>query len=611
MVTRINGFSGMDIDSLVKSMMTAKRASYDKITQNKQLVEWKRDSYREINSKLYDFRFNKLTDKYGKDSALNANKAVVTGNTDALKADATADANGIDMKVQISKLATSATVQTTGTDKTYKGTSTLAEVDGVNLAGMSETDRKDYLDKGFELVINGVSFKDDNGKPLFNGLTSISSMISTINSNTKANVNASYDELTGQLIIRSKTSGPAGKVDIGGNTGSNSVINLFGGTPTNKTVIETNGVGSGFLGSTKLSDLTGATEPFSLKINNETFSFAGSKSIADVITEISAHTGANATASFDEKSGKLVLTSKDGAPIKLGTDTGDNTLLALFKGEQNFKSGENAKLNINGIDVEKDSNNFILNGITFNLLSTTPSGETVNITTQRNPDNVLETIKGFIEDYNSLLSTLNTKTSEAKYRNFSPLTDEQKKEMKDADIKAWTEKSQSGLLKNDDILTSTVSQMRMIITANLGDLSAMGITTGKYYDEGKLILDESKLKKAISDNPQKILDLFQGPVSSPSTGIFDKLAEKVSSSINMISDRAGTDRFSGSVTGAYKPESVMGRELKSYDSRMDTMLKNLTIAENRYYKQFTAMEQAISKLNSQSSSLLSSLGSNS
>ncbi|KAA8756255.1 flagellar filament capping protein FliD [Paenibacillus sp. UASWS1643] len=610
MVTRINGFSGMDIDSLVKSMMTAKRASYDKITQNKQLVEWKRDSYREINSKLYDFRFNKLTDKYGKDSALNANKAIITGNKDALKADATADANGIDMKVQISKLATSATVQTTGTDKTYKGTSTLAEVDGVDLAGMSETARKDYLDKGFDLVINGVSFKDDNGKPLFNGLTSISSMISTINSNTKANVNASYDELTGQLIIRSKTSGPTGKVDIGGNTGTNSVINLFGGTP-DKTVIETNGTGSGFLGSTKLSALTGATEPFSLKINNETFSFAGSATIDDVIAEVSSRAGANATASFDNATGKLVFTSKNGDAIKLGTDTGDNTLLNLFKGEKTFQSGENAKLNINGIDVEKDSNNFILNGITFNLLATTPPGETVNITTQRNPDNVLETIKGFIEDYNSLLSTLNTKTSEAKYRSFAPLTDEQKKEMKEADIKAWTEKSQSGLLKNDDILTSTVSQMRMIITANLSDLSAMGITTGKYYDEGKLILDESKLKSAISDNPQKILDLFQGSVSSPSTGIFDKLAEKVGNSINMISDRAGTDRFSGSITGAYKPESVMGRELKSYDSRMDTMLKNLTIAENRYYKQFTAMEQAMSKLNSQSSSLLSSLGLNS
>ncbi|MEO2256601.1 flagellar filament capping protein FliD [Paenibacillus amylolyticus] len=611
MVTRINGFSGMDIDSLVKSMMTAKRASYDKITQNKQLVEWKRDSYREINSKLYDFRFNKLTDKYGKDSALNANKAIITGNKDALKADATADANGIDMKVQISKLATSATVQTTGTDKVYKGTSTLAEVDGVNLAGMSETDRKDYLDKGFDLVINGVSFKDDSGKPLFNGLTSISSMISTINSNTKANVNASYDELTGQLIIRSKTSGPAGKVDIGGNTGTNSVINLFGGTPTDKAVIETNGAGSGFLGSTKLSALTGATEPFTLKINNETFSFVGSDSIDDVIAEVSARAGANTTASFDKTTGRLVFTSQNGDPIKLGADTGDSTLLALFKGEQNFKSGESAKLNINGIDVEKDSNNFMLNGITFNLLSTTPPGETVNITTQRNPDNVLETIKGFIEDYNSLLSTLNTKTSEAKYRSFAPLTDEQKKEMKEADIKAWTEKSQSGLLKNDDILTSTVSQMRMIITANLSDLSAMGITTGKYYDEGKLILDESKLKSAISDNPQKILDLFQGSASSPSTGIFDKLAEKVGNSINMISDRAGTDRFSGSMTGAYKPESVMGRELKSYDNRMDTMLKNLTIAENRYYKQFTAMEQAMSKLNSQSSSLLSSLGLNS
>lgn len=124
-----------------------------------------------------------------------------------------------------------------------------------------------------------------------------------------------------------------------------------------------------------MSALTGAAEPFSLKINNETFSFAGSASIDDVIAEVSARAGANTTASFDKETGRLVFTSKSGDPIKLGTDTGDNTLLALFKGEQNFKSGENAKLNINGVDVEKDSNNFILNGITFNLLSTTPWGD--------------------------------------------------------------------------------------------------------------------------------------------------------------------------------------------------------------------------------------------
>lgn len=64
MVTRINGFSGMDIDSMVKSMMAAKRVPLDKLNQDKQVLQWTREGYRELNSVLYDFRTNKLNDKY-------------------------------------------------------------------------------------------------------------------------------------------------------------------------------------------------------------------------------------------------------------------------------------------------------------------------------------------------------------------------------------------------------------------------------------------------------------------------------------------------------------------------------------------------------------------
>ncbi|MFD2881195.1 flagellar cap protein FliD N-terminal domain-containing protein [Paenibacillus rhizoplanae] len=32
----------MDIDSMVKSMMAAKRVPYDKLVQDKQLLEWKK-----------------------------------------------------------------------------------------------------------------------------------------------------------------------------------------------------------------------------------------------------------------------------------------------------------------------------------------------------------------------------------------------------------------------------------------------------------------------------------------------------------------------------------------------------------------------------------------
>lgn len=510
MVTRINGFSGMDVDSLVKSMMAAKRVPLDKLNQEKQLLEWKRDSYRQINSKLYEFKSSKLTDKYGRSDALNAYKALTTGNTDALKAEATAEANGIDMEITVKKLASYATVETTGVGSGKSSSQSLllmdaervASNDGKVFSEMSVAEQeaivKSLENKKYDIKVNGVTFS-------FTGQTSISAMVSTISSHPDAKAMANFDEVTGQLLIRSKTSGAAGKVEV-------------------------------------------------------------------------------------------------------NTTTDNESIISLFKGIKRDLPGEDAEITINGNEVKKNSNNFVINGINLTLVGTTPSDKPVTVTTQRESTKVLDTIKGFVEDYNSLLSLLNTKTNENKYRTFSPLTDEQKKEMKEADIATWTEKAQSGLLKNDDILRSVVSSMRSIITEKLGTLDDIGITTGKYYENGKLILNESKLKEAIADNPQKIIDLLHGPTSAPLSGMFDIMSDKIGTALEQLSERAGTNRFSSDLSGTYKEESVMGRSLKNYNNRIDVMQKNLTTAENRYYKQFEAMEKAMVKLQSQSSNLLSSLG---
>lgn len=147
MVTRINGFSGMDIESMVKSMMATKRVPLDKLNQEKQLLQWQRESYRELSSKLYDFRTNKLITKYGNSTALNANKATVTGNTDAVKATATATANGVEMKVSVTQLAKSATKSTPSLGQGVSSSTSLAALEGVDLSKMSSAETAEYLQK--------------------------------------------------------------------------------------------------------------------------------------------------------------------------------------------------------------------------------------------------------------------------------------------------------------------------------------------------------------------------------------------------------------------------------------------------------------------------------
>ncbi|CAH1209570.1 Flagellar hook-associated protein 2 [Paenibacillus auburnensis] len=533
MVTRVNGFSGIDVDTMVKNLMTAKRIPLDKLYQQKQTLEWTRDSYREINSKLVDFRNNKLVDKYGKGAALNTQKAVVSGNTDALKAEAGATANGIDMKVSITQVATKKTVETRGSSNPVASTKTLADIKIINTvpdpAILTDADKKALNEEEYKFTINGVSFVDSNGKSLFNGTTSIATVVSTINGNSKANVTAKYDEITGKLIISAKDTG-------------------------------------------KINTTTG--------------------------------------------SGKAEIVATD-----------DNSLLDLFNQKYNAADpsmttkyvttdGQDSYAYVNGKQYTQASNTFTVNGVQLTLQKKTvdqadptvapTTGDTpVSITTTSDTETAMQTIKGFVEDYNTLLGLLNTKVDEAKYRDFAPLTDEQKTAMKDTDIANWTEKAKSGLLKNDDILRSALNQMRSVISGEVVKLGNLGITMGAYNSGGKIVLDETVLKKALTDNPQNAIDLFQGTGSDSTNGVFDKLADKITVTLDSLVKRVGTSKFSTDLTVSFKEESVMSKKLKEYNSRISTMLTNLENAETRYYKQFTAMETAMNKMQSQSSSLFS------
>lgn len=624
MVTRVNGFSGMDIDSMVKSMMAAKRVPLDKLNQDKQLLQWTRESYREMNSKLYDFRTNKLTTKYGSNSALNAQKAVLSGNTTAVKAEALATATGLDMKVDVTKLATRTTYETAGLGQGIPATTSLAKLDGVDLGSMSGLDMEQYLKKGFDISINGETFKDKDGKSLFNGMTSISTLVATINSSAKANAIASYDEITGKLSIASKTSGKDGLVTMGTPASSNTLLGLF----STKKVAETNKV-TGATNDTTLTQLTNMLNGTALtdaevkdikfSINGKEFTFKGTDKISEIVTKINADTDAKVTAEFtNDGTLKLVGIVDNPDNPKGAVNLGGNSygFMKLFNGMKSNPAdsssitqkiiGENAEVKINNIAIDNvNSNTFTINGIQLTLQELTKSGEPVIIKTQTDPSKAVESIKSFVEDYNSLILSLNSKIDEAKYRDFKPLTDAQKAELKEDDIKTWTEKAKSGLLKNDDIIKSVLSEMRSIISDKLGPLSTLGITTGNYLSNGKLVINEEKLNTAISANPQLALDLLQGPASAPKEGILDKMADKITAAIEKISERAGTNRYSMDLTSTFKEESVMGKKMKLYNSRLSAMTTMLNNTETRYYKQFTAMETAMNKLQSQSNSLFS------
>ena len=53
---RLTGLiSGMDTESMVKELVKASSGKVDKIKQEKQLLEWKKEAWQGLNTKLYDF----------------------------------------------------------------------------------------------------------------------------------------------------------------------------------------------------------------------------------------------------------------------------------------------------------------------------------------------------------------------------------------------------------------------------------------------------------------------------------------------------------------------------------------------------------------------------
>ncbi|MDW7674421.1 MAG: flagellar filament capping protein FliD [Bacillota bacterium] len=262
-------------------------------------------------------------------------------------------------------------------------------------------------------------------------------------------------------------------------------------------------------------------------------------------------------------------------------------------------SGTNAQLVINGLTTERESNTFALNGTNITLHAES-AGETVRLDVQQDTDKAFNNIMEFVNKYNELIDSLNGKLQEEKFRSYLPLTDEQKDAMSDKEIEKWEERAKSGLLKGDTMLSGILSDMRMVFSSGVEGLEGInslfdiGITTGSWQENGKLHVDENKLKKALQDNPDQVMALFTNESeNTKEKGIARQLYNSVSNGMERITTRAGK-------AASLYDQSFLSNEIRRYDERIAAMEERLQRVEDRYWRQFTAMEKAMSQMNSQS-----------
>ncbi|MFZ5899709.1 MAG: flagellar filament capping protein FliD, partial [Bacillota bacterium] len=286
-----------------------------------------------------------------------------------------------------------------------------------------------------------------------------------------------------------------------------------------------------------------------------------------------------------------------GEEITVGT-TG--FLAQVLKIDQALEQGgTDADVTVNGLALKQHSNTFTLNNISF----TVKKQGTASVTVSTDVDGIVASVKGFVESYNALIDTINSELKETRYKDYLPLTEDQKEELTDRQIDQWEDKARSGLLQNDRILESALSRLRSaiygVVTGVSGPydhLSDIGITTINYASGGKLQIDETKLRAAIEANPDGIKELFtKTGASDAEKGLGERLYDVAKTVLDRLTAEAGSFAASTDYDNSY-----LGRTLKSMDSQIDRMEKHLQELEDRYWKQFTALEQAISRMNAQS-----------
>lgn len=258
----------------------------------------------------------------------------------------------------------------------------------------------------------------------------------------------------------------------------------------------------------------------------------------------------------------------------------------------------------------------ILNGdgsIDDAKVNAAPKAQAVTMTSTTNVDDIMTKIKEFVTTYNGFIKDLSDQTKETKYRDYTPLTSEQREEMSESEIKLWEEKAKSGLLRGDTLIREGLSNMRALvyqsnpaIDSKYNTLFSIGITTSKNYnDGGTLQIDEKKLREALEENPEAVEKLFNNSEGKEkdivdgktvdTRGYLDKLRFGAMKSFELtIEKKAGRSTMTDA-------QYVIGKNLVDTESRISTWKRKLEDIEARYWKQFTAMETAINKANSQSS----------
>ena len=561
--------SGLDIESLVKMGMMNKQKQYDKMYQNEMKQEWLKEAYVGVYDSMKTFK-NNMTD-FKLQSNMSAMNATST-NEDIVSVSANGAAAAMSHKVSVSKVASNAYIMT-GMKVDDSGNKVPATINFASDANPGKNYLMDVMYSDVQTTDNGdgtysytVKDKDGNEKTVAGSDAAITL---TLKDSSAANAKEYAVTLTYDDIIQDKKT---------------------------------------------LSDLASAINKSEANIQagfdtaNGSFSMYNKTSGEKNIINITA--GNDDTATLLKN---LHLASYNAQDNTLGAALSFNAGTAVEAAK-----GTNAKATIDGKTYDLESNKITVAGVTYNFNNVSEAGKTTTVNVSQDTDKIVDNVKKFVDMYNTLLDSLNDKLSEEKYSDYKPLTKEQEAEMTEEQIKKWNEKAKSGLLYNNSQVRALVSDMREAlytpvdaVDSKYNSLSAIGITTTT--TKGHVTLDEDKLRKALTEDPDCVYQLFASDQDSSyiagstntnkltayekkedykNTGVANRLYNAMTDNMSIFENYAGTSK-------ATDDQSYLGKLISNMQTRMTSFQTLMKSYENKLYDKYDAMEVALSKLGAQ------------
>ena len=283
--------------------------------------------------------------------------------------------------------------------------------------------------------------------------------------------------------------------------------------------------------------------------------------IATKINEAEMGIQASVVTDVDGKE-RLMLRSKETGTDKAFTVDIDPDLTKL--GQAKAQAAQNAKVELNGMEVESSSNTFAntIPGMSFTVSEVTSTAATLNV--KADTEAMKKNIQEFVEAYNALNDLL---TQSTKY---------------------VEESKTAGVLQGDSATVSLQNSLRMLtqgISGSTGGLTRLAEIGIQMQEGGKLSTDTTKLDKALT-NLEGLKGLFANKA--------DALGQGGGIAVNFKNFTDKLLAFDGTLNT--KSDSLESK-LKSNTAEQDKVNKRADTLEKRLYAQYSALDTKMASLN--------------